>query len=273
MDHSPHLFSVIVAAVKAGDTVMEVYSTDFSIDHKSDHSPVTLADKQANEVIISVLKTTEIPFISEESAIPPFEERWHWERFWLIDPLDGTKEFVKRNGEFSINIGLIDHGVPTLGVIYAPVPDLLYFTDGQHAVKLEHARAKVLASKDISTLYQAAITLPVPVVRKEFIVVTSRSHKALQDTNFLTDLQSKFGELRMQLLGSSLKLCWLTDGQADMYPRFGTTYEWDTAAGHALVRAVGGELIQTSSGKPIEYNKPDLKNTSFIAYSPSYKQF
>lgn len=231
-------------AIEAGNAIMEIYAKDASeqgIEHKEDHSPLTLADKAANQVIVKNLQKhfANIPIISEEEKNIDFEHRKNWERFWLVDPLDGTKEFIKRNGEFTVNIALVERGLPVLGVIYAPVLGALYYGDKNKGA----FKAMEGVTKNINVSHHS----------EPKIAVGSRSHQSLQDQEAL----SRLGIKEMVSMGSSLKFCLVAEGKADIYIRTQPTMEWDTAAGHAIVLAAGGNV------NGLTYNKPDLLNGGF----------
>ncbi len=261
---------IIRAAIDAGDAIMEVYATDFIIDIKSDNTPLTMADTRANDIITTVLDTTGIPYISEEGDLTPFHIRENWTRFWLVDPMDGTKEFVNRNGEFSVNIALIDNHKPIVGIIYAPVSDTLYLADDSGAWKVEHAKGIVVGNGNYAHLKRKAIKLPLPRTTQDFTVVVSRSHLNPETTEFINSTKREHDSIRIVSRGSSLKMCMIAEGDADVYPRFGLTSEWDTADGHALISAAGGSVVQFNNHEvEISYNSLDLQNPSFIAFPAS----
>ena len=250
----PDIEKINEIAVQAGKKIMEIYEhEDFSkvVDFKNDNSPLTLADKESHKIIASGLTklAPDIPVLSEEGKQLPYEERKHWSKFWLVDPLDGTKEFIKRNGEFTVNIALMDQGKPVLGVIYVPATGELYY-----------------GSRDIGAFKKDVkgnkISLKVNSKKSGLIAVGSRSHGSSEDESIL----SKYGVKDFISKGSSLKFCMLAEGVADVYFRFGPTMEWDTAAGQAIVEASGGRMYN-SAGKDFEYNKVSLKNDSFICLS------
>lgn len=245
------LDQVVVIAHQAGRAIMEVYADPASeVTIKGDKSPLTQADLAADRVIGAGLQALQLgwPILSEESAQIPFEERQAWNRFWLVDPLDGTKEFIKRNGEFTVNIALIEGSRPILGVVYAPVLDVCYFAaQGVGAfvqrgnADAQPIKAKVLEAGEIAS------------------VVASRSHADERTTALL----HKIGEHQCISMGSSLKLCLVAEGVAHFYPRLGPTMEWDTAAAHAIVNQAQG-VVQDSAGRELAYNKPDLHNPEFF---------
>ena len=243
----------------AGAEIMQVYSSgDFGERSKSDNSPLTEADLRAHHLIVARLEklAPEVPILSEESAAIPFSERSSWSRYWLVDPLDGTKEFLSRNGEFTVNIALIENNVPVLGVVYAPARDVLYEGSPQGAFRTENAGAPAR----IAVVKPAASPLR---------VVGSRSHRG----DSLDAVLERIGAHTMVPIGSSLKLCMVAEGSADFYPRLGPTSEWDTAAAHAVVLAAGGEVVNTN-GEPLRYNtKAELLNPHFLVYGDSARNW
>jgi 3'(2'), 5'-bisphosphate nucleotidase len=258
MYHQQYINQVIVIAKAAGDAIMQVYSTDFNVERKDDNSPLTKADLAAHQVIIQALSmlTQDIPILSEESDSISYETRNQWRQYWLIDPLDGTREFVKRNGEFTINIALIVNQLPVLGVVYAPVTGLLYFASvGQGAYKQ-------LGTSMPQKIHTRALNLKHP------IVAGSRSHSNEKMHQFLRNLQQVTG-LSSELIsmGSSLKICLVAEGLADVYPRLGPTSEWDTAAAHCVLHEAGGDIVDMAN-QSLRYNTKDsLLNPSFFAKS------
>ncbi|MGF1555877.1 3'(2'),5'-bisphosphate nucleotidase CysQ [Paucihalobacter sp.] len=264
-----YLNLTIEASIKAGAAIMEVYGSAFKVQYKVDESPLTEADQRANAVIMQFLETTQVPIISEENKAIPYDVRKTWTQCWMVDPLDGTKEFVKRNGEFTVNIALIDEGVPVLGVIYVPVTQVLYFaiSSQQKAFKIK------LENTDLSVqdIRSQAIQLKSGADISKVRVVGSRSHMNTDTSNFLKRLQEVTSvSLEMVSVGSSLKFCLLAEGAADIYPRFAPTMEWDTAAGQAICSALDISVVQESSGVTLRYNKADLLNPYFIAAHERY---
>lgn len=235
------------AAEKAGKKILEIYETgDFSIEAKADDSPLTKADKAAHQVIVEGLKDTGLPILSEEGRDIPYEERKDWEQFWMVDPLDGTKEFIKKNGEFTVNIALIERGRAVMGVVYAPVLDKMYYTiHREAAVMEERGFAYELKPAHGSTVHS---------------IVASRSHKSPETEEFL----SKYPEANVVSMGSSLKFMLLAEGKAQLYPRFAPTMEWDTAAAHAVLSVLGYSVHKPEGGE-LEYNKENLLNPFFVA--------
>lgn len=255
----------INAAIQAGKEILKIYDTDFDVEKKSDNSPLTKADTASNNIIMEALKETGLPVLSEEGRNIPYHERKNWNEFWLVDPLDGTKEFIKKNGEFTVNIAMVKKTRPVMGIIYVPVLDTLYFgslDDG--AFKCENLCTPMPEKKNISHLASISDPLPINYERKKYTVVASRSHLSEETKAFIEELETKHGEVEMISRGSSLKLCMVAEGRADIYPRFAPTSEWDTAAGHAIVLSAGG-IVTTADGKEeLGYNKADLLNPWFI---------
>jgi 3'(2'), 5'-bisphosphate nucleotidase len=240
---------VVQIARKAGERVLEIYNSSFQVEYKNDGTPVTQADLEANKIITSSLKQLypEIPIISEESEEIPFEVRKNWEFFWLIDPIDGTKEFVKKSGEFTINIALIEKDTPVIGVIYAPVLKKMYSAKKEHGAFLNGEK------------------LPLAKTERPFRVVSTKSHKNRETEKFLDNLKKEQPNLEIIGIGSSLKFCLIAEGSADLYPRFSNIMEWDTGAGDCIVREVGKSVLDFKNSKPLIYNKENLHNPFFIA--------
>ena len=258
------LFTAIQASLKAGEEILKVYDSDFSVEHKADNSPVTLADKNAHNAICEILKETNFPTLSEEGEIIDFSERSQLEYFWMVDPLDGTKEFVKRNGEFTVNIALIHQQKSILGVIYVPVTKTLYFAaQGIGAFKLEFQTA-YSESYNLETLLKLSEKLPLKRGKRKFTIVASRSHLSEKTEMFIEGLITTNKEVDFISSGSSIKLCLVAEGSADVYPRFAPTMEWDTAAGQAIVENSGKQVIDYSTNKVLLYNKENLLNNWFV---------
>jgi 3'(2'), 5'-bisphosphate nucleotidase len=242
---------VIAIAQAAGAAIMQVYAEGFSVQTKDDASPLTQADLAANRVIVEGLTrlTPDIPVLSEESAHVPWEQRRHWRRYWLVDPLDGTREFIKRNGEFSVNIALIEDGVAVFGVIQAPVDGRVWH-GGRGA-------AAYRREGDVQTRLHVRVPATAPLR-----VAASRSHRGERTEALL----ARMGEVEVVAQGSSLKFCRIADGALDVYPRFGPTSEWDTAAGQCVLEAAGGQVLAAHSGNPFRYNQREtLLNGDFMA--------
>ena len=333
-----HLLTALSAAKSAGRAILEVYNRDFDVRYKDDRSPLTMADQRSHDIIVAQLsdQTGErLPILSEEGKDIPFEQRSRWEYFWLVDPLDGTKEFVKRNDEFTVNIALIYRNRPVLGVIYVPVKDSFYFAavdlgayrlDNGDILEIIAGKASVkektrwlqkilecsvklpldpLASEQISqildhqtkpvrhvseNLPEGPATFPLPrsagekcqcesvcvcgqesilsnsrnSVNKPFIIVGSRSHSSKELEDFVEDMRKKYKQVEFISAGSSLKLCLVAEGRADIYPRLGPTMEWDTAAGQAIVEKAQGSVLNSETNEPLRYNKKNLLNSWFI---------
>lgn len=254
---------------EAGTAILEVYNSDFDVEQKDDKSPLTLADRRSHEIIAAGLASLLdwlLPLLSEEGRSIPYEERKAWDMFWLVDPLDGTKEFVKRNNEFTVNIALIQNGSPLLGVIYMPVKNIFYFAaEGLGSFKLE--QSDILSSGSLETILGSAVKLPLVTRHASLItVISSRSHMSPETEQFIADLKTRHKEIDFLAAGSSLKFCLIAEGKADVYPRFGPTMEWDTAAGQAIVEQAGGRVLRAGSQEPLSYNKENLLNPDFIVH-------
>ncbi|MFB9986799.1 3'(2'),5'-bisphosphate nucleotidase CysQ [Bacillus benzoevorans] len=261
------LTDLVQISMAAGERILEVYGSDFEVENKEDNSPLTLADKRSNAEIIQQLNHfyPHIPVLSEEVKAVDYQERKQWDCLWIVDPLDGTKEFVKRNGEFTVNIALVCKGTPVIGVIYAPVLDRLYFAKkGVGAFKLEQAKNFNKMNND-NELLEAALRLPYLDNKDKKYVVASRSHMSPETEAYVNRVKEKYGETEVTSIGSSLKLCLVAEGKADVYPRFAPTMEWDTAAGQTIVEQSGGKIVKTADNQPLEYNKENLLNPWFIA--------
>jgi 3'(2'), 5'-bisphosphate nucleotidase len=253
----------IEASLVAGKVIMEVYDTAFNVELKDDKSPLTEADKKANEIINSFLILTRIPIISEENKQTEYSIRKTWNTCWVVDPVDGTKEFIKRNGEFTVNIALVTEGRPLLGVIYVPESKVLYFADVD---KNEGFKAELNSHKtSIEDILEKARPLePKDRNSNPIQVVGSRSHMSQETLDFMDSLKSNGTQVEVVSKGSSLKFCLIAEGNADVYPRFAPTMEWDTAAGQAICNAVGIQVLSSDTNKPLLYNKENLLNSSFL---------
>lgn len=261
MDANKQLIAALLPLAKeAGCKILDIYEKNFSIEHKTDNSPLTEADRASNEVIIAGLQqlTPNIPIISEESKLIPYATRQHWTRCWIVDPLDGTKEFIKRNGEFTVNIALIEHGQPILGVVYVPVSDTYYYAiAGQGSYKQ-------IQDQSPQRLKSACID-PRQIVR----VVASRSHLSSETTAYIDTLQQQYAQVALVSAGSSLKFCLLAEGKAHIYPRFAPTMEWDTAAGHLVAAEAGAEISVYPTNEVLYYNRENLVNPHFLVICKS----
>lgn len=253
------------ASFEAGRQIMDIYSSkNFEVEYKKDESPLTIADKKANSVICEILQSTDLPILSEESKEVPFNERKNWQAFWMVDPLDGTKEFIKRNGEFTVNIALIENKRPVLGVVFSPVLKKIYFGCCKKAFIFENIDLTNSNESLLMDIHQNSLSLPLEKNRNSFVVVASRSHLSEETKAFIETVKKERGKVDIKSIGSSLKLCLVAEGSADTYPRFGPTMEWDTAAGHAVVVAAGGSIEQIIQKSPLIYNKENLLNPWFI---------
>ena len=264
----------VLAAFDAGVAILEIYTSGFDVEYKADKSPLTTADRASNALIMERLQTHwSIPVLSEESKQIPYETRREWQQFWLVDPLDGTKEFIKRNGEFTVNIALVSNGVPVFGVVYAPVLGSLYVgAEGQGARKAELGIDFLNRDSLVELLYHGGLAaLPaLPYNRppaENLRIVASRSHSNEETQAFIGDLASRTGRpVELVSIGSSLKLCLVAEGAADVYPRLAPTMEWDTAAAQAVAQAAGCRVVDANTKLPLAYNKPCLTNPYFIVW-------
>jgi 3'(2'), 5'-bisphosphate nucleotidase len=243
---------LVEIAVAAGNAILEVYNRDeIAVEKKGDNSPITEADLAAHHIIMKGLAelTPNIPVHSEESEGITWEMRRDWKTYWLVDPLDGTKEFIKRNGEFTVNIALMDQGRPVAGVVHVPVTSVTYFGgEGFGAFRREAGVAEKISAR-------------VPV--EPIVMVASRSHGTDKLAALESEIETQMGVVELANMGSSLKLCLVAEGKADIYPRLAPTSEWDTAAAHALVTAAGG-VVLTTELEPLRYNKEDILNPYFV---------
>lgn len=245
---------------------MEIYDdpgADFEVERKADDSPLTVADRRANETICDMLASTGIPILSEEIAAAPYETRASWERLWIVDPLDGTKEFIKRRDDFTVNIALVENGVPVAGVVYLPVFGTLYVAvKGEGSFRVEGVRPDSALSLD--ELLAAGMPLPLPRGERPYTCVASVSHLNDDTRRFIDGLRAVHPDLATVSRGSSIKICLVAEGRADIYPRMAPTMEWDTAAGHAVALMAGRDIVRADDGTPLTYNKRDLHNPHFI---------
>ncbi len=255
MNYEDMINPIVALASDAGDRILEVYATDFNVQSKADESPLTQADLASNRTIVSGLQTLtpDIPIISEEDGLPSFGVRSQWSRYWLIDPLDGTKEFVNRNGEFTVNIALIENHRPVFGVVHVPVQSKTYVGCEGHGAELHDSDGSTR-----SIHVSGSASTPVRVVG-------SRSHRSASLDAYLANL----GDHALVPMGSSLKFCVIAEGGADVYPRLGLTSEWDTAAAQAVVEQAGGSVVELD-GKPLSYNaKENILNPWFLVIGAS----
>ena len=251
MSETIDLKYIIDTALEAGRVIMSVYVRDFDVEFKEDESPLTEADKKANEVICSALKEKypDIPILSEENKSIDYSVRKDWERFWLVDPVDGTKEFIKKNGEFTVNIALVEDGVPILGVVYAPAKDLMYSAEKGKGAYLNGQKLPLFTNQN---------------PEEKLTVVASRSHLSSETEEFINDLKKKTAHVESISVGSSLKLCFVAEGRADYYPRLAPTMEWDTGAAHAIALEAGRKVVRYEDSLQLVYNKENLLNPWFV---------
>ena len=260
----------IEASIAAGKVIMGIYEKDFQIDFKIDNSPLTEADTAANTIIMDYLKKTNIPIISEENKQISYTIRKEWTSCWIVDPLDGTKEFVKKNGEFTVNIALVKNGLPEFGVIYVAATGILYFGDVSrqkaYRITIDHS------NYTISDILKNASEIMPQNNSSTIRVVGSRSHMNQDTLDFVENLKKESSkEIEMVSKGSSLKFCLVAEGNADVYPRFAPTMEWDTAAGQAICMAVGLKVIGNGTNLEMQYNKENLLNDYFLVSNDDYK--
>lgn len=252
----------IKASIEAGKDILAIYKSDnFEIENKEDNSPLTKADKAAHKIISSILETSKIPILSEEGKSIPYETRKYWDKLWIVDPIDGTKEFIARNGEFTINIALIEKNNLVLGVVLAPALGVIYFSEKnvgsfRSTVNFDFFKLEDLLSK--------AETLPIYNKFETFTVLVSRSHLSRETEAYIENLKTKHGKVKFVSMGSSLKLCLVAEGKADCYPRFAPTMEWDTASGHAICKFAGCKLTDLKTKQEMIYNREELTNNWFI---------
>ena len=272
--YSFFLIKTIQAALEAGSAIKDVYQSDFAVEYKEDNSPLTRADRNSHDLLVASLSKFKIPVLSEEGREIPYTERKTWERLWIVDPLDGTKEFIKRNGEFTVNIALVEYFKPVLGVVYAPVKDILYFAaKGIGSYKLENPDVEQLSMQNavegddgvLENLIQKAERLPADrPTDMPFTIAGSRSHAGPELKKFVEEKRREHGEVEFISAGSSLKICLVAEGTADLYPRLGPTCEWDTAAGQAIAEHAGAKVLNFHTGEPLKYNRDDVLNPWFI---------
>ena len=274
------LMTSIHAAIAAGDAILQVYhSANFKVEEKADSSPLTLADRRSHDVIMKHLSAFDIPILSEEGQSVSYEKRKNWDTFWLIDPLDGTKEFIKKNGEFTVNIAMIRDHKPVAGVIFVPDRDILYFaSDKIGSYRADFSLISDLVNSQrldetgssqteemLTGIINQSVKLPVDdSTDRPFAIAGSRSHSTPELEAFVEDKRREYGEVEFISAGSSLKLCLVAEGRADIYPRTGPTMEWDTAAGQAIVENAGGKVFQYDTEQQLEYNKENLLNPWFV---------
>ena len=260
MKLSQNLKLAIDAAIEAGKKIIEIYnSDDFNLEYKLDDSPLTIADTASNKIIENILEASNIPILSEEGNILDFNKRKNLKHLWIVDPLDGTKEFIKKNNEFTVNIALIENSIPVIGVIYAPALNVLYFSER----KLGAYKTLITALDEFDN--SKAFRLPLVEKSNEYKVLTSRSHLDDNTLDYIDNLKVNNLKVVSVPMGSSLKFCLLAEGLADCYPRFSPCMEWDTAAGQIICDEAGFKVIDLKTMKPIVYNRENLINNYFIA--------
>lgn len=257
------LLRIINVSIEAGKEILKIYeSNDFGISLKSDNSPLTNADKASNETIINVLEELKYPIISEENKQIDYEIRKHWSKFWLVDPLDGTKEFIKKNGQFTVNVALIENFLPVLGVIYIPVEKKIYFGMKDFGSFMIFDIDSEINS--VEELLNLSKKIPLEKENRFYRAIVSRSHYSDETKEYIDHLKENHPDLEQISFGSSLKFCKIAQGQADIYPRFGPTMEWDIAAGHAIVKFAGGSVKKIDTNEEMTYNKESLLNPFFV---------
>lgn len=251
--------NLIPVALAAGEKIMEIYNTDFDVEIKGDNSPLTQADKAGNTIIVEALQKLypSIPIISEENKLTDYNIRKNWEFCWLVDPLDGTKEFIKKNGEFTVNIALIHRGNPIAGVVHVPAQNITYYAQlGLGCYKIQNGITSRLTLR--------------PLAEDGILkIVGSRSHSTPELEDYVAEMQNNYDSVEFVATGSSLKFCILADGKADVYPRLGPTMEWDTAAGHIVAQEAGAEVLVFDTQLPLTYNREHLLNPYFIVKNPA----
>jgi len=260
MENKINIEEIIDIAIEAGKATLEIYEQDFEVITKADNSPLTMADERSNAIIVKGLSElsvgSELPVISEETKLLSYEERKDWDILWLVDPLDGTKEFIKKNGEFTINIALVKNGLPVLGVIYVPVREVLYYAiEGKGTFMRAEGVETKLQLRDLKG-------------NDKLLIVASRSHNSEAVEAYVADKKKEFNEVDYVPAGSSLKFCLLAEGKADVYPRLAPTMEWDTGAGHIIAKEAGAQVLVYGEDKELQYNKENLLNPHFIVKNP-----
>ena len=259
------LETIIKASLEAGKEILNIYDSGFEVELKSDNSPLTTADKASNKVIEGYLKNTDIPILSEEGREIAYAERKNWQKLWIVDPLDGTKEFINKNGEFTVNIALVENNIPVMGVIYVPVKKTLYFGSLETGSFMQKD-IEFNENYKLDLNSELLIALPQKLEKEKYTAVGSRSHLNDKTRAYFSKLEEKHGGIEIISKGSSLKFCMVADGTADIYPRFGPTMEWDTAAGHAIVLYSGGRVTLNDEKTPLAYNRENLLNPEFIVF-------
>jgi 3'(2'), 5'-bisphosphate nucleotidase len=255
------LSTAIKASIEAGKAIIKIYeSDDFGVEVKGDNSPLTKADLAADKIIQTYLVETGIPILSEEGKNIPYEDRKDWKQLWIVDPIDGNKEFIKKNGEFTVNIALIEDQKTVLGVVYAPALNELYFSSKENgSFKISNAE-----ELDIANILSSASPLPLQSNKTKYTVVASRSHMSPETETYVSDMRKEHGDVELISKGSSLKIVMVAEGTADCYPRFAPTMEWDTAAGQAICEHAGFNVIDWETKQTMKYNREKLLNNWFL---------
>ncbi|MGL5890107.1 MAG: 3'(2'),5'-bisphosphate nucleotidase CysQ [Bacteroidia bacterium] len=256
------LSPAFTAAFEAGKAIMRIYASAFDVDYKADNSPLTQADREADDIIGKYLAQTLIPILTEEDdANHPYDEhRAKWTQCWIVDPLDGTKDFVKRNGEFTVNIALCENGIPVFGIVYAPAKGLFYYAQkggGAWLVKIPDVNSTHMD-------FTVRTRLPLHPLPEVFTIAGSRSHASPETEQYVKEQEQRFGRIAFMPSGSSLKFCIVAEGAAHVYPRFAPTSEWDTAAGQIIAEEAGATVTVWPSGEPLRYNRRNLLNPFFL---------
>jgi 3'(2'), 5'-bisphosphate nucleotidase len=275
MKYEFYMLPALEASVAAGQAILDIYCSDFEVEYKQGHSPLTLADRRSHAIIASRLGVCKIPILSEEGEEIPYDLRRSWHKLWIVDPLDGTRQFVKRNGEFTVNIALVENGKPVLGVIYIPVSKTLYFAAcNLGAYKLNNGPIIRLLSREspqreTAGLFQEVIDQSVKLPLQTsagapLTIVASHSTRSAQLDAYVEQKRLEFGTIKFFAAGGALKFCLVAEGQVDIYPKFGPTMEWDTAAGQVLTENAGAKMLRCDDQKPLVYNKPELLNPWFV---------
>jgi 3'(2'), 5'-bisphosphate nucleotidase len=276
IDYTSLLKLAIKASIEAGEEILKVYETNFEVEIKKDSTPVTKADKAASDSIIKNLQPSKIKVLSEEGVLFNFQSRKNWQQIWIVDPLDGTKEFVKRNGEFTVNIALVNNNKPVIGVIYSPVTRNLYYACenlGSFKIKGHDVLAELNNNSiDIDILFSSAKKLPIQPHPLNYTIVASRSHLSKEVSERISLNKLQHNKVDIINTGSSIKFCLIAEGLAHEYPRYGITMEWDTAAGQCIIEQAGGRVIDLKTNEAMKYNRENLQNNNFIAYYKSIEE-
>jgi 3'(2'), 5'-bisphosphate nucleotidase len=268
INYSGLLNIAISASIEAGQRTLKYYHGEFDVSYKADNSPLTAADLESDKIILEQLSTTKIPILSEESKSMPYDKRKNWNRFWLVDPLDGTKEFINKSEEYTINIALIENGLPVIGVVFAPVTGIIYFASR------EEGSFKTIISLGMSIvkIRMQAFKLKPGILPEKLRVIASRSHRTKDTEIFIQKLNSYIPVGEINSYGSSLKLCMVAEGSSEIYPRLGPTMEWDTAAGHAVAQFANCSVIDIQRKEYLCYNKENMLNSHFVVCHPSLEK-